>query len=503
MRLPRFLVPRAIGIAAVLLVASSALPHVAFAETLTAQEALRRAAKQNPGLRAALIDISAAQLSVEAEASARDPVFIASATGSHTEAVSQSTVAGADDITSTQTIEAKAAFQFQTDVGTSLEVGTSGDVTWRNRQTAALGTQPAYTALAYLTARQPLLKGAGTDAVLAQERQAAAALTVTELQRDAAASQTALEVLSAYWELWYATRAVEVQEKALSVAEKQLKDANTKLNDLGAGSKVDVLQFESNVASTKDGLSQARANRVARSLALSQLLGVKTPNAQPMDASGDLPTFGPQSDVTTLVAQASQRSPDLAAARADLEAAAIRIEAADDADQPDLDVFATVSAGLLFGDDGSGVSLLGGRPAFSVTGGIELMLPIGGGRAEADAARTRMQKKASEVRYEEREIALASEIASLDNSIRAGAEQVSLASDTARVAGELAEAERQRLLLGTNTPYDVVRAEQTLREAELRKLRAQVDEVTNHYRLEHATGVLLERFGGLFARSPS
>ncbi|WP_199694178.1 TolC family protein, partial [Sorangium cellulosum] len=205
-----------------------------------------------------------------------------------------------------------------------------------------------------------------------------------------------------------------------------------------------------------------------------------------------------------LVKAASARSQELAALRADLEALRARVGAAEDADQARLDVFTTASVGTLWADDGlSGLALPGGRPAFSVLGGLDLELPFGGGRASADAARARTQLAAAEARYRARADAITAEITSLRVTLEAAVDQIAIATETARLANELAEAERQRLLLGTSTSADVVKAEQTLREAELRKLRAAVTELTSRFQLEHATGALLDRFASVLSRRSS
>ncbi|NUO51099.1 MAG: TolC family protein, partial [Polyangiaceae bacterium] len=218
------------------------IPALASAETLTADQAIRRAAAQNPGLKAAMLDAAAARQAVLAEEHARDPVFLASVTGSYTEGA-RTNASGTSTIDSDKQLGTKAAVRYTTDIGTQLEVGTSGDVTWRGGQSATLGNEPTYTALAYLSARQPLLKGAGKDAQLSGIEQAESSAAAAELEQKSTASQTALDVLSAYWELWYADRAVEVEEEALKTAKKQLDDAKTRQSELGTASNVDVLQF--------------------------------------------------------------------------------------------------------------------------------------------------------------------------------------------------------------------------------------------------------------------
>ncbi|WP_438003237.1 TolC family protein [Sorangium sp. So ce321] len=487
-------------LASLAVIATCTLSSAARAETLTAEEAVGRAASQNPTLRAALLEATAARQAVAAEQGARRPTLSASVTGKYTEAFADGET-GLSRSGST-TVASNAALRYTTDIGTGLEVGASADTSWRSLTDRTTG--PSYKAEAYVSARQPLLRGAGTDAVLAPIAQAQASAVAAELDRELAASQTALDVLGAYWELWYAEQAIGVQEQALAAAQRLLADAKARAETLGTGTRVDVLQFSTAAASIADALSQARATRASRAIALGRALGMDPARAASLAATGAPPSLGALPAAAVLVRAASERSRELAALRADLDATRARVGAAEDADQVRLDVFATASVGTLWENDAlSGLALPGGRPAFSVLGGVDVELPFGGGRASADAARARTQLAAAEARYQARAEAIAAEISALRVSLEAAADQVALAAETARTAGELAEAERQRLQLGIATSSDVVQAEQTLREAELRRLRAAVTELTSRFQLEHATGALLERFASVLSRRSS
>jgi len=502
MKLRRLAVRTALSGAALL--AALSATGVVHADTgtgpLTAEEAVVRAALQNPTLKAAILDATAARQAVAAEEGARKPTLVASATGDYTERLHTGAEPGRTD---SKSAGAQVAVKYTTDIGTQLEVGTTADATWGTSSGIAAATPagPTYTGTGYVTVRQPLLRGAGTDAVLAPLKQAQSSATAAERDREATASQTALDVLNAYWELWYADQAVQVQQDALTVAEKQVQDAKTRANNIGTASQVDVLQFTTSAASIADALSQARANCSARAIELGRLLGVDPKEAASLDATGDPPSLGDVPPATTITQAVLDHSPELAALRAQLDTARTRVSVAQNANQPRLDLFATAQAGTLWANDNlPGLVLPGGRPAYSIVGGVEFELPFGGGRAPADAARANTELQASEARYEARVDALTAQANSLRVSLDAAAEQVNLATETARSAAALADAEHQRLVLGTTTSADVVKAEQTQREAELRQRRAVVNQVTSRFELEHATGALLDRFAGTLGR---
>ena len=73
---------------------------------------------------------------------------------------------------------------------------------------------------------------------------------------------------------------------------------------------------------------------------------------------------------------------------------------------------------------------------------------------------------------------------------------------TADMARDLASAQRAKLTLGTAPSADVVKAEQTYQEAELRHLRAVVDQATKQFTLEHDAGALLDRYGSMRPARP-
>lgn len=494
-------------LAALSLVASS---RAARAETLTVEEAVSRAAERNPSLRAALLDAAAARESLEAERGARAPTLVAGAQAERSERVSRpgasgvaANVDGATSRVVQNAVTTNAAVRYRSPIGTELELGTAAGTTWSRTRWSGLdplpdnlSLGPTYSAEAYVSARQPLLRGAGRDAELAALSQAAASARGAAARHTLASSQTALDVLDAYWQLWYAERAVLVQEQAATIAERLVQDARVRATTLGTGSEVDVLQFTTQAASIADALSQARAERETRAIELGRILGMEPAAARALRASDDPPELGPAPALDTIVREVAEASPALAALRADLERARTRLAVARDADQPRLDLFATGSVGTLW-DDRSDFSLTGGRPTFGVIAGLELELPLGSGRYAADAAAAQHELAAAEARYEAELAAIRARLSSLGVSASAARDQVQLATETASAAGRLAEAERQRLALGTTTARDVVSAEQTSRETELRRLRALVTQASARLALEHDAGTLLQRFAAL------
>lgn len=473
-----------------------AVPQLAVAEPLTQEQALALAAERNPSLKAALLDVAAAEHGVEAESRARVPVLVASVNGSYAETLA------ADRRTDSESLLGQAAVRFSTEQGTTIETGLESSVAWRNANafgTAVAPVGPTTSASVYASVRQPLLRGAGEDAVLASLETAHESATQAELQRDLAASQVALTVLRAYWELWYAEQAVLVQSSALTLAQRQLADAQARDTTLGTGSARETLSFAASVASIEDALETARTTRNTRAIELGVALGL--PPAQALELSAESePPSSVQAHELPDAERVIEQAPELAGLRSQLRAADVRIGAADDADQARLDVFGKVTMGALWTEDTfAGAALPGGRPAFTALVGLELELPLGERSASAEAARARSQRAATEQRYQARVNALVGQASTLSVQLGAADRQVELSEESAKISAQLAEAERQLLALGTGSPNEVVRAEQSAREAQLRHLRAMVSRANSELDFEHTTGELLARYSSVFA----
>lgn len=476
--------------AAFILSAALALPRIATAEGMTAGQAIARAAAQNPTLRASLADVEAARLSTESAVGGRDPTLSATVQGGYSESTS-----GTSNVYGSGTVSSKVSVGYTTDIGTRLEFGASADLGWRGTASGALSAEPSVTALAYVSARQPLLRGAGADVNRASIVQAKISEDQAARQQSLTASSTALDVLSAYWELWYADQAVEVQEEARRVAAKDYEDAVSRLEALGTGTQIDVLQFSSSLATIDDALAQALATRATRAIALGRLLGMEPSEALQIEATDALPEVPALPAEASLVNQALDQSPELASLRLGLDAAKVRVESAIDADQPQLDLFVTGSAGAQFANYSSDYTFVGGRPALSLVGGLSLELPLGGGSAPSERARAVVQLNAAQDRYQARVDQIVADVASKRIDATSASSTVALAEKTVEVTKKLAKAESDRFALGTGNAADVVRAEETVREAELRLLRARVSSVTRAYELEHTTGTLLDGVG--------
>lgn len=462
----------------------------ASAEELSPAAALSLAAAQNLDLRASLAELRATEASVAAASGARAPILFASGSGGYTErSVVQEEGLG---ISNDKTLSTEAGLRFFTDIGTTIEVGAGTGLSFPGALTTtfeATLTQnsPSTTASVFASVRQPLLRGGGTDAVLATQRQAEATVAASRATRLQSASEVARDVLLAYWDLWYADRALALQESARTLAVRQRDEAAQREAQLGTTSRREVLRFEAEVRSVDTSVAQARVTRTSAALTLGRLLGLEQARSLALSTTGDEP---PSSRAG---ARPAARPPELDALSEQVKAAEHKVAAADDATQAKLDLGVNVSASTLFTEDRTGgtTGLPSDRPAFVGLVTLDFELPLGASQYDAQHRQAVHALEAARARLASRELAVRAEQASLAAEVAASTTKVAAATDTARLQAQLAEAERQALELGTSTTFEVVRTQQDARQAELARMRAVVDAENASVRLQHGQGSLL------------
>ena len=312
------------------------------AETVSPAEAVAAAIRGNPRYEAAVHDAAAAAHGAEAADRDRLPRLFANATGEYAESHS-----GQGDgvvLTDRQNISGATGLRYTTPIGTDLEVGVESGASWRSSPITAATTDkvtigPNYSGRVYGSIRQPLLQGAGTDAVLAPLRQAESSRTIAERQRDEAASQVITDVVSAYWELWYAQRAVDVQQQALALADQQVEQTRLQLEELGSASRVELLQYATSRASIAESLAIAERTRAQQAVELGRLMGRGPRQARGLVVGQEPPTPLPAPSEERLYAIARAQSPRLAALEEQVRLAQLRVDAADAQNLPRLDVY--------------------------------------------------------------------------------------------------------------------------------------------------------------------
>ena len=448
--------------------------------------AVELAAAHNGDLRAALLEEKRAAVEVTAEEGLRP--FTLGLDGGYTRSSSPGVGPGGD-----------------VDFRTGNQVGVGGQVS----KTTVVGTQasvrvdgssslnePTYGVSARVSVTQPILRGAGKEVGEASLRQARNAETSAQLAARRTASALARDVLDAYWELWYAERALEIDARARDVAKTSLEETRIKIEQ-GAAAEIDALQYETHLASLDETAVAAEADVKRLSVQLATLLGLARevlwvrpdPGESPPLAASDPP---PDEALRAALSDA----PEIRESAAAVTAAEERARTAGESLRQRLDLVGWIGAQTLgYQEVSPAFGQLGNGQAYAGYVGLVYELPLSDTRKDAQRASAELDVEIARQRFVTTGDQVRADVAIALEKCASSRKKLALAEQTLAVSRKLAEAERARYGLGASIFIQVRDAEEAEREAMLRTVRARIDLAEAQIELDHLTGALLARLG--------
>lgn len=464
------------------------------ARPMTEAEVVELAIAQNPSLRAAMADEASASYGLRSAESAFVPILGLDAGVTR----SESPTLARDGVTTgeTRTVDMGASLRKRFVTGTDLSLRLGGS--YLLSRTSIPGSSdvftmgPGYGLNLRLALVQPLWRGAGRDVGEAEIRTSRVRKTAAELARLRAANDLLAGVLDAYWELWYATSALAIQERSLEVTMRQRDEARERAA-VGSIARVDVLAFETRVASRQEEIAVARLEVERRQSELARLLGQAQASIEPADEPLSPPPPPARAEELALSA-----SLELLEAEAAVQLATVQAETADEALKPRLDLDAYAEArGLGNRDVAAAFGQLAGLGAVSAHVGLTFEAPVVDTQRQAVAAQARLSVESASFRMADvRDRVLALLQAELARE-KVARKRVELAQETARIAELQLEAEEARYATGSATALSVLQAEDDLQSARLRVARAQVDLIEASTAIDRLTGRLIARHADL------
>ncbi len=470
-------------------------------QTLSLGAAVQQAARDNPNLRAALLEQRGADSLVSAAEEQYPLLLQFDAGATH---LSNPRLSDPGVVTSTSdsvVLGSELTKQFPT--GTNLGFRVEGSwINLRSQLFPGSGQQveigPGYGVSARLTVVQPLLQGFGTNVGEAEVRTAKIDRTRVATLKDRVASELLRDVLIAYWELWYAGEAVNIDNAARELADDERRTQQARI-DAGAVPGVEIYPFETRVAELDEALVVSAFERRRRAMNLGLQLG------KPGGASRDLSTDGgapPQptivDDDDALIAEAMRLAPELAEIDAQLAQAQERTNTAGEAERHRLDLTGWAQIeGLGNQSVPPAFAQFARIGAFSAYLGLVYQFPLTGSRYTKQQSAARRAYEAASARREALEQRIENDLSVLVNRANAATRRTKLAERTVATADKQRAAAKERFALGDGIAIEIQRAEDTLRRARLRAARARVDWVLAITAIEHFTGRLLQRHSSL------
>ena len=468
---------------------------------LAPREAVLAALRSNPALRSSQLDVARARQDVLAEEGRYPYVFGADA--GYTRSVQPRLSAG--DVvrsSSSSVYTVGTALRRTFPFGTSAEFRLQGDrfendIADSGISSPAVGS--GYDVIARASVVQPLLRGFGTRVGEAGLRAARDSELVSDRSRQRATSLLARDVLLAYWELWFAGQAVNIDQAALQLAKTQEDEARARVEQ-GAMAPADVLTFSTRVAELEESVVLSDVERQRRSLELSRLMGSTGSATLEPIAVSEPPRPAPLAGRAELEAAVRSGSVELAESEAQARLARTRAEIAGEDARPRLDFDAFVQSEGVSENVPRAARRAGELNWITAHAGLTFELPLDSTAKNAQRASAQLAVQIADQNVQATRDRIATEAALALATESSALRRLELAQRTLSVTEKAYEAERARFELGQVIPLQVQEAEDDLRRARLGVARARVDLAEAQVATQHLSGRLLAEYAALGPR---
>lgn len=421
--------------------------------------------------------------------------------------------------------------RFFADVGLTglFATGTQYSLLIQNERTTTTNgfatLSPQYTTTATVGLTQPLLRGFGLGVNLADISIARTQKRVSGEEFSTDLSNLVLEVVRAYWNLYFAIRNLENQLESLEVAKDLIRIARNRVR-VELDPPIALTQARAGAAAREEAVLQARNQLGLAEDQLKALLGLTRNNAQ-LNAHLKLieapATQERIPDPDEAIRTARRRRPEYEIARLIYEGADTQSRAAENEVLPELNL--SVEAGLIgvagdvgpVSDSPSAIPLAqqfggdfseswsrifsGDTPFWQVSG--TLRFPIGNNRAQAQLARARADEQEAITQFQLTDKNIVVEVRGAIRNVITNLQRMRTAEVNVDLAVENLEAERRRYENGLATSFNVLEQEEQLNEARSRYQRALADYNISLAEYRRATGQLLDQYGIISAEEPA
>ena len=343
--------------------------------------------------------------------------------------------------------------------------------------------------------RQPLLRGAGKTANLAEVRVARNNVTISEWAVKEQVMTVITQVIEVYNELQFAHENLEVARRSRELARQLLRD-NIKRVEIGVKTPLDVTTAQAEVAAREEAVITAgravkdQENFLKQLITadLIPLLGTRVRIAPPPSPHFD-------SNVLAGLKDALELRPDYRQARLDIENKHIAVAFARNDKLPRLDLVASLN--LLGLDDDFGTSALrtASRDQSAWRVGATFSIPIGNREGLGRYNAAKLEAAQVLVRLQQLEQDIIVRVDNANGAVVTARERVAATVEARRLAKESLVAGEARLVAGTGTTFEALELQKKLTEAETAELRARADYNKAVARYRFQTGTTLRVHG--------
>ena len=343
------------------------------------------------------------------------------------------------------------------------------------------------------TLKQPLVRGFGPDVALAPQKKADYELAASTVQAQLAAEDMVREIVTGYWELAYATYAVDTRAEGVALAEGQEKLTREELRaGKTAQNAVNAVIYE--IAVRQEAYLTAQLEAEKKSLDLRRKVGLGLGRREILMRPKQALEIGEYEwDIEEVLAQSRKANRKLATLALQKKVADVDVKVAKNATLPQVDV--SLSGAVLGGGDttGEAFSALGSSSGYEVMAGLSVSFELSGAAKSAHSAAV-ARKKRLEVDRLDLERQIDAEVVNAVKAVTAARTRVALSDKAIQVAEENVRAERLNFTAGKTTNFSVMQRQGELIEARLRRGRAVADYHVAVAQLQYLSGTILDQY---------
>jgi outer membrane protein TolC len=453
---------------------------------LTIQSFLELLLKNSTDIRITQLDVYNATDGITAAEAPFDPSLVLSFNTTRTAQPESNQISGAQTLDS---LSQNSAVTYTQLLGSGPTVSASYSANRSSNNSAFSNFNPDISDSLNFQITQPLLQGRGNLQQRVPLLIARTQLMIVSKQSQTTIANTMANAAGAYWEAVRARDYIRVQQQAFDLAQKSYEHDKLAL-ELGALSKLDIFQSESQVAQRKQSLIQAQYSYREQLDGLRRVIGA---DLKPVTRSMEIvlqddPSVFPQSTVLTVdeaIAKAMHDRPELNAANERISIDGLNEKSARNSLLPRLDLNVVAGSAGLAGVQLASTGLLGTAAlpvsstglgdslrqlfAFSAPyygAGLTLSLPVRASTARANLADALVSRARDNytVRQTQQQIIL--DVKNATNDLELAREAVKAALIARDLAKQNADAEQQKYELGTITAFELLSAQTSLASVE-------------------------------------
>ena len=506
---------------------------------LSLQDAIRLALEQNNDIKQSETDVRIAEFALRRARGAYDPVFTTENYYQSAKTPSASSLQGSNSITDKGFYSATGISGKVPRFGGSFSADFSNSRTTSNSALNSLNPQyPSSLTFGYT---QPLFRGLRIDETRRDIQVAKKNVSLSDAQFRERVIQTISEIETAYWNLVYAMKNLQVQESGARDAQAQF-ESNQRQVEQGTIAPIESIEAQNQVLTFQQNVYTAKVQVTEFENALKALILPNRENSnwtRTITPTSEMELEVPRISLPEAVASALANRPELARIKTNQEINQINTRFYKDQTKPQIDLFGdyttqglagrTTTGGISIFDNsaltdrvnqlsalnnlpplpmnvpttnnnlnGGYFNSLGGLlsqkyPTYRV--GVRINLPIGNRQAKADLGSSLAEGNKLEYQLAQQRQDVEREIRNALESVNATEQRWKLAIKARELSQTLYDSERRQLIAGTSTTYLVLERQITLVAAQAAEVQAQTDLNKTISALQRAVGTSLTNSG--------